>query len=678
MAKMARKKIYAILRGREGVINDVEVFNTNQEEAWVIFRKIYENQPGILSGARITFQSQPYYYASNGSEIASDIAHGEIKPGVTKGVFDIKNQEFWFHQKNAVYGKEKGTLFNEAKKAFAEQMGAEDMILVKETDKDYVFELIGDQAKIISRTNVLEKENEFDVESWGFKRRVTLPKELFTQTEFAARFPDIIFSANGTQIGQEAPGGPAPEDKQPDRSRYASPIKIVIFKHKNNPRLVITVKAYPSMSIAEIENPFNVRFPYFVGQVLNMGHRTWACNNGYLVNDEDPCPEKKIFGMRAKDIPQGHPLRHLYPGKFRVDGGIAANGAEVDAGLERVKEIQKKYNYSVLDLRRKDRWSDDRYNGQGSKKPIAETDIIVRTNKSFYSIIDSPPSSATKESVEELRKLIGTQVNNGTLVDVIATIRGYYDNPTYSAGPYVEYFYVLDSPRSNDNGMYGTREGKDVSAKDYFKGKKVVDSVDKDSILGYVIKKVIGERAFMQDGGGIEDGIKKDASTLSSYFKDINEANGDQDQVVVRKLKDNSGIRIYTNNWTESDNENSVNAIHWGKDSANLMSKEQLIQHISNINSKVVTIATYAELLDLKNKNNLIKNKIYLVTDKQSFYESSDRGLNGPIEADVNSINLEEYHMVMEDIVTGYGEEDEGEEEERKVARTFTLKSKIQ
>ena len=536
------------------------------------------------------------------------------------------------------------------------------------------------------------------------------------------------------------------------------------------------------MSIAEIENPFNVRFPYFVGQVLNMGHRTWACNNGYLVNDEDPCPEKKIFGMRAKDIPQGHPLRHLYPGKFRVDGGIAANGAEVDAGLERVKEIQKKYNYSVLDLRRKDRWSDDRYNGQGSKKPIAETDIIVRTNKSFYSIIDSPPSSATKESVEELRKLIGTQVNNGTLVDVIATIRGYYDNPTYSAGPYVEYFYVLDSPRSNDNGMYGTREGKDVSAKDYFKGKKVVDSVDKDSILGYVIKKVIGERAFMQDGGGIEkaarglkistlreelkhyntrieeleaelkspeisdyrrneievnllpdleqgryinlsilrgmlrkrfwgtgkvaqgdsplinsigndmpihgkgytngggveDGIKKDASTLSSYFKDINEANGDQDQVVVRKLKDNSGIRIYTNNWTESDNENSVNAIHWGKDSANLMSKEQLIQHISNINSKVVTIATYAELLDLKNKNNLIKNKIYLVTDKQSFYESSDRGLNGPIEADVNSINLEEYHMVMEDIVTGYGEEDEGEEEERKVARTFTLKSKIQ
>ena len=180
------------------------------------------------------------------------------------------------------------------------------------------------------------------------------------------------------------------------------------------------------------------------------------------------------------------------------------------------------------------------------------------------------------------------------------------------------------------------------------------------------------------NGGGVEDGIKKDASTLSSYFKDINEANGDQDQVVVRKLKDNSGIRIYTNNWTESDNENSVNAIHWGKDSANLMSKEQLIQHISNINSKVVTIATYAELLDLKNKNNLIKNKIYLVTDKQSFYESSDRGLNGPIEADVNSINLEEYHMVMEDIVTGYGEEDEGEEEERKVARTFTLKSKIQ
>jgi len=35
------------------------------------------------------------------------------------------------------------------------------------------------------------------------------------------------------------------------------------------------------------------------------------------MDGKDMCPEPKIFGMRAKDIPQGHPLRSIYPGKFR-------------------------------------------------------------------------------------------------------------------------------------------------------------------------------------------------------------------------------------------------------------------------------------------------------------------------------------------------------------------------
>jgi hypothetical protein len=47
-----------------------------------------------------------------------------------------------------------------------------------------------------------------------------------------------------------------------------------------------------------------------------MGHTTWACNNGYLVNNKDVCPEKKIFGIKISDIPKGHELRHIYPHKF--------------------------------------------------------------------------------------------------------------------------------------------------------------------------------------------------------------------------------------------------------------------------------------------------------------------------------------------------------------------------
>ena len=96
----------------------------------------------------------------------------------------------------------------------------------------------------------------------------------------------------------------------------SSNIRTIVFKHKNNPSLNVTVKAYPNMQITEIENPRNVRFPFVVGQVLNMGHQTWACNNSYLVNDKDVCPEKKVMGIKVSDIPHGHPLRHLYPGKF--------------------------------------------------------------------------------------------------------------------------------------------------------------------------------------------------------------------------------------------------------------------------------------------------------------------------------------------------------------------------
>jgi hypothetical protein len=151
------------------------------------------------------------------------------------------------------------------------------------------------------------------------------------------------FAKDGATIGQEAPDdnkGPKP-----------SAAKIVVFKHKRNPHIIITVKAYPNMSISEIDNPSKVHFPYFVGQVLNMGHQTWACNNNYFVNDEDTCPEEKVFGIKVSDIPAGHPLRHIYPGKFRANGGTASevemrrggpiNNLTATAGRDKFIEIEK-------------------------------------------------------------------------------------------------------------------------------------------------------------------------------------------------------------------------------------------------------------------------------------------------------------------------------------------------
>jgi hypothetical protein len=69
--------------------------------------------------------------------------------------------------------------------------------------------------------------------------------------------------------------------------------------------------------ISEITNDSGIRFPYSIGQSVNAGMKTWACNNGFKWNGEDPCPEEKLFGIRKKDIPQGHELRLLFPHKFR-------------------------------------------------------------------------------------------------------------------------------------------------------------------------------------------------------------------------------------------------------------------------------------------------------------------------------------------------------------------------
>lgn len=91
----------------------------------------------------------------------------------------------------------------------------------------------------------------------------------------------------------------------------------IIFKGKRNPNLVIIVKKTPDGRISSIVNKSRIRFPFQVGQLLQRNVETWACNNHFLMDGKDTCPEKKIFGVRAKDVPQGHEWRTLFPNKFR-------------------------------------------------------------------------------------------------------------------------------------------------------------------------------------------------------------------------------------------------------------------------------------------------------------------------------------------------------------------------
>lgn len=91
----------------------------------------------------------------------------------------------------------------------------------------------------------------------------------------------------------------------------------IVFTGKRNPRLVITVKISPDRRISEINNKTGIRFPFVVGQPLGRNIEVWACNNNFLMDGQDTCPEKKIFGVKASDVPQGHEWRHIFPNKFK-------------------------------------------------------------------------------------------------------------------------------------------------------------------------------------------------------------------------------------------------------------------------------------------------------------------------------------------------------------------------
>jgi len=83
---------------------------------------------------------------------------------------------------------------------------------------------------------------------------------------------------------------------------------------RNRAKITLTLQG---SRIESIDNPRGMRFPWSVGQNINRSLETWACNNGFTINGEDPCPEEKIFGVKTSRVPKGHEWRMLFPNKFR-------------------------------------------------------------------------------------------------------------------------------------------------------------------------------------------------------------------------------------------------------------------------------------------------------------------------------------------------------------------------
>jgi hypothetical protein len=94
---------------------------------------------------------------------------------------------------------------------------------------------------------------------------------------------------------------------------YNTPTKMVLTSRQNRD-IIITLLGG---RIKTIDNKAGVNFPFSVGQQYTRTIETWACNNNFKLDGKSPCGEQKVFGIRTKDIPQGHELRMLFPNKFR-------------------------------------------------------------------------------------------------------------------------------------------------------------------------------------------------------------------------------------------------------------------------------------------------------------------------------------------------------------------------
>ena len=90
--------------------------------------------------------------------------------------------------------------------------------------------------------------------------------------------------------------------------------KEITFTSRQNRPIRITVLGG---RIQTIDNNSGVNFPFRIGQPYTRTIEQWASNNNFSIDGVAPKSEKKIFGIRAKDIPSGHELRMLFPGKFK-------------------------------------------------------------------------------------------------------------------------------------------------------------------------------------------------------------------------------------------------------------------------------------------------------------------------------------------------------------------------
>jgi hypothetical protein len=115
----------------------------------------------------------------------------------------IKEKELWFSPYGEVKAEKRGTAKDFIEKNLAKSFGAEYMELVGEDEKDYIYELNGNPMMIAAKTAILQEETDLDIETYGRKKRVHIPKKSIDQTSVHLRYPLITPFKNGGGVGDK-------------------------------------------------------------------------------------------------------------------------------------------------------------------------------------------------------------------------------------------------------------------------------------------------------------------------------------------------------------------------------------------------------------------------------------------------------------------------------------------
>jgi len=113
------------------------------------------------------------------------------------------NVEFWFSPYGGEFKVEsKGTAKKIIEEHLAKKFGADSMVLVGQDEKNYIYELNGNPMMIAAKTAILEEQG-LDVENYGRKKRVYIPKEGIDQTSLQVRYPLITPFKNGGEVSEQ-------------------------------------------------------------------------------------------------------------------------------------------------------------------------------------------------------------------------------------------------------------------------------------------------------------------------------------------------------------------------------------------------------------------------------------------------------------------------------------------